>query len=281
MNILDHAGWDPKLTPIQTHKIVESFKLIFGKLSLFGEATSSALIAEIQKLLTPEAAADLAALIGDSTSSIQTYINHNGEEPLIVGGVGASMIGQAHISVIDANRMAVSLSTSLGDAFGSGVVLSRTGVILNNGMAEFSTNPESANFFDPNKRPLTYMSPMIVMHDSEVVMSLGATGGSAIITSLVQALANAMKFRMSIPDAISEPRVHHQLDPNMVLVEPEIDLLMVKYLHKLGHEVSSEWSHTISTFPHLGYVTIAKHDDDEVLVATDPRTEITSSAIIR
>eukprot|EP00299_Pterocystis_sp_00344_P016966 c8517_g1_i2.p1 GENE.c8517_g1_i2~~c8517_g1_i2.p1 ORF type:complete len:708 (+),score=208.44 c8517_g1_i2:25-2148(+) len=284
LNILDHAGWETHFTPLQTHKLIESFKLVFGKIPSFGEATTPALVAQIQKLLTPEEGAQLAAMISsNSTLPLSSYIQNFSEESTDMGaGMGAFMMGQAHVSVVDRERMAVSLSTSLGDAFGSGIMLSRTGVILNNGMAEFSLNPDCANFVDSNKRPLTFMSPLIVMKDNtDIEMVMGATGGSAIITSLIQTLASSIKFQKDIPDAIAEPRVHHQLQPDTVLLESSISPLLKRYLERLGHEVSWEWTNVLPTFPHLGFVKAVKFEEAGVMVATDPRTEVTSSAIIR
>jgi gamma-glutamyltranspeptidase / glutathione hydrolase len=136
-----------------------------------------------------------------------------------------------HYSVIDKDGNAVSNTYTINGWYGSGVVVEGAGFILNNEMDDFSAKPGIANQFGvvggdanaiaPRKRPLSSMTPTILMKDGAAVMALGSPGGSRIITTVLQVLLNVYDFNMPLAQAVAKPRYHHQLFPeNTIFTEP-------------------------------------------------------------
>ena len=124
-----------------------------------------------------------------------------------------------HFTVADAKGNVVSNTYTLNLSYGSGIVAAGTGILLNNEMADFASKPGVPNAFgllggDANaiaggKRPLSSMSPTIVLKDGAFFLATGSPGGSRIITTVVQILSNAIDHRMNVADATAAPRVHH------------------------------------------------------------------------
>ena len=132
-----------------------------------------------------------------------------------------------HFSIVDKWGNAASNTYTLNGWFGSAVVVQGTGIILNNEMDDFSSKPgvanqygvvgKDANAIEPNKRPLSSMSPSIFIKDNNVVMVIGTPGGSRIFTSIFQVVANVFDNHMTLKQAVQTPRYHHQLLPNNVI----------------------------------------------------------------
>ena len=134
-----------------------------------------------------------------------------------------------HYSVIDRFGNCVSVTTTLNDAFGSKVVVTGAGFLLNNEMDDFSVKPGapntyglvggSANAVAPNKRMLSSMTPTIVLKEGKPFMILGSPGGSAIVTTVAQVVVNVVDFKMTIQEAVDAPRFHHQWLPDRLVYE--------------------------------------------------------------
>ncbi len=134
-----------------------------------------------------------------------------------------------HFSVIDAEGMAVSFTTTLNSPYGSGIAVPGTGVLLNNEMNDFSVKPDTMNQFDligreanaiaPRKRMLSSMSPTIVSRDGKPFLVTGSPGGSTIITTTLQVIMNVIDHEMTLEDAVSAPRFHHQWKPDRIIHE--------------------------------------------------------------
>ena len=134
-----------------------------------------------------------------------------------------------HYSVIDKNGNAVSVSTTLNTSFGCGVLVEGAGFFLNNEMDDFSAKPGSPNIFgligneanaiQPYKRPLSSMTPTIVLKSGEPFLIIGTPGGSTIITTVMQIILNVAIHGMDIQEAVSVPRVHSQWLPDAIIVE--------------------------------------------------------------
>jgi gamma-glutamyltranspeptidase/glutathione hydrolase len=135
-----------------------------------------------------------------------------------------------HYSVIDGEGNAVSVTYTINSNFGAGVIAGDTGFILNNEMDDFASKPGSPNQFGlvqgranriaPGKRPLSSMSPTIVLKDGRVVLITGSPGGSTIPTTVLQVITNVIDRSMTLPEAVNSPRFHYQGLPDRVLVEP-------------------------------------------------------------
>ena len=152
-----------------------------------------------------------------------------------------------HYSVVDAAGNAVATTTTINDLYGSGVYVAGAGFFLNNTMDDFASQPGTANLFGlvqgevnaiaPGKRALSAMSPTIVLDRSgRLLMITGARGGPRIITSTTQVILNVIDHRMSLADAMSAPRIHHQALPDSIRVEanglaPEV----VRKLQAMGY----------------------------------------------
>jgi len=137
--------------------------------------------------------------------------------------------GTSHISVIDSQGNAVACTTTINTAFGSMLMAKGTGVILNNEMDDFSAQPGTPNMFGlvgneanavaPGKRPLSSMTPTILIRENEAVAVVGASGGPTIITAILQTLLNVLVFGNGATAAVTAPRIHHQWIPTTLAVE--------------------------------------------------------------
>ncbi|MEM8527117.1 MAG: gamma-glutamyltransferase [Bacteroidota bacterium] len=134
-----------------------------------------------------------------------------------------------HTSIVDAERNAVSVTTTLNSNYGSKVVVGGAGFFLNNEMDDFSSKPgvpnqfglvgAEANAIQPGKRMLSSMTPSILEKDGKLFMVVGAPGGSTIITAVLQTMLNVIEFDMDLNDAVQVGRFHHQWRPDEIWIE--------------------------------------------------------------
>ena len=160
---------------------------------------------------------------------------------------GAEPSHTTHFSIIDKDGNMIAMTATINTSFGSGVVLPGWGLLLNNEMDDFSIQPGVPNFYGlvgseanaiaPGKRPLSSMSPTIVLKDGRPAGIFGSPGGPRIITTVVQAILNVVEFGMDIQTAVDYPRVHHQWKPDVIFVEPEIPSDVLSNLIAKGHQV--------------------------------------------
>ena len=152
-----------------------------------------------------------------------------------------------HYSVVDFRGNAVSNTYTLNFPYGVGLVAEGTGVLLNNELDDFTAAPGASNAFGlvgfeanlpgPGKRPLSSMSPTIVLKDGKPVLLTGTPGGSRIISAVVQIVVNVLDYRMDIAAVVAAPRVHHQWMPDAVRVERGFPEETLASLRARGHEV--------------------------------------------
>jgi gamma-glutamyltranspeptidase / glutathione hydrolase len=152
-----------------------------------------------------------------------------------------------HFTVVDAQGNAVTNTYTINDLYGSAVTAKGTGVLLNDEMDDFAARPGKPNMFgliqgernkvEPGKRPLSSMTPTIVLRkDGSLWFALGARGGPRIITAVLQAVINMIDYDMNIQQAIDAPRVHHQWLPDEMLYEPMgMSSDTLKILESYGH----------------------------------------------
>jgi len=136
--------------------------------------------------------------------------------------------GTSHLCVVDGDRNAVAMTTTVNAYFGAKVLSPSTGIVLNDEMDDFSVPakrtpdrlpPAPANFIAPGKRPLSSMTPLIILKDGELAGVLGGSGGTNIIATVVQVFVNHFIVGMDPLAAVQHPRVYHKLIPNVVTYE--------------------------------------------------------------
>jgi gamma-glutamyltranspeptidase/glutathione hydrolase len=152
-----------------------------------------------------------------------------------------------HYSVVDAEGNAVSVTTTINDWFGSRVTADGLGFLLNDEMDDFSSKPGvpnadgliqgAANEIGPGKRPLSSMTPTIVVHNGKTVMVLGSPGSSKIITTVANVLMGVVDYGMNLQEAVNAPRFHNQWLPDVVNVEKWFSPDTVNTLGKMGYKV--------------------------------------------
>jgi gamma-glutamyltranspeptidase/glutathione hydrolase len=154
-----------------------------------------------------------------------------------------------HFSIVDAEGNAAGLTYTLNGSYGNGVTVPRLGFLLNNEMDDFAVKPGEPNMFglvqgeanaiQPGKRPLSSMTPTIVLRDGKLYMVVGAPGGSRIINGVLQVLLNVIDFGMNIQDAIDAPRFHHQWQPDKLYLERGFSPDTIRLLEEKGHKIES------------------------------------------
>ena len=152
-----------------------------------------------------------------------------------------------HFSVADADGNIVSSTYTLNSTFGSGVVIKGTGIVMNNEMDDFSAAPGIPNQFNllgaeaneiaPNKRPLSSMTPTIVMKNNELFFTTGSPGGSRIISAVLQSILNIIDFDMNLEETTPARRMHHQWFPDILEVEYFIDNKIRKELEDMNYSI--------------------------------------------
>lgn len=155
-----------------------------------------------------------------------------------------------HLSVLDQNGNALSLTTTLNDTFGSGILVRGGGFLLNNEIDDFSITPGSPNLFGlvggsanaiaPSKRPLSSMTPTVVRDGGHAnVIVLGSPGGPRIISAVLQVLLRRLVLEQSPSDAVAAPRLHQQWSPPATSFEPGFDPEIIGALeNRRGHRVT-------------------------------------------
>ncbi|WJQ68812.1 gamma-glutamyltransferase [Escherichia coli] len=180
-----------------------------------------------------------------------------------------------HYSVVDKDGNAVAVTYTLNTTFGTGIVAGESGILLNNQMDDFSAKPGvpnvyglvggDANAVGPNKRPLSSMSPTIVVKDGKTWLVTGSPGGSRIITTVLQMVVNSIDYGMNVAEATNAPRFHHQWLPDELRVEKGFSPDTIKLLEAKGQKVALKEA--------MGSTqSIMVGPDGELYGASDPRS---------
>lgn len=191
-----------------------------------------------------------------------------------------------HYSVIDKDGNAVSVTYTLNFSYGSGYTVDDAGFLLNNEMDDFSAKPGApngyglvggeANKIQAAKRPLSSMSPVIVLKDGKAVLVTGSPGGSTIITSVLQMVLNVIEWDMNLAEATALPRIHHQWLPDVLTVEPGISPDTLAELERRGFNlVKNETGGYARTV--LGRVNSVGAANGVKLGAADPREPLAAA----
>jgi gamma-glutamyltranspeptidase/glutathione hydrolase len=265
------------------HRIAESMKLAFAdRASYLGDpdfvkVPTDALVAKeyaakLRARIDPPRLARAPWTWGRDEVAIKVTAPGLGDVPLPQGGT-------THFSVTDAAGNAVAITQTVNLLFGSGITVADTGIVLNDEMDDFSVAPNQPNAFGlvdvhgtnavgPGRRPLSSMTPVIVLENGKVRIVAGSPGGPRIITTVLLALVNMIDFGLDPSEAIAQPRFHHQWIPDELSVEAGIPADVQDALRRRGHVVKvaeRNWSsaQVIEIDPKTGWQ----------LGASDPRTD--------
>lgn len=231
-------------SPIEVRDIVEAMR--------YGYADRNSKLGDpdfindpIQQLLSLDYAKKISNEIMHSTIAPSTNTLTNKHE----------LTDTTHYSVIDRQGNAVAVTYTLNGFFGAGVMAGRTGFFLNNEMDDFTTQPGVANKFNliqqdanaiqPGKRPLSSMTPTIIMRDGHVFMVLGSPGGPRIISAVLLTILNIIDNGMMLQQAIDAPRFHYQGTPDEIDIEPfAFPFATIKQLEFNGYHIVTQhvWS---------------------------------------
>lgn len=180
-----------------------------------------------------------------------------------------------HFSTADRDGNWVACTATINTSFGSKVVVPGTGIVLNNQMDDFSIQPGVSNYFGlvgaeanavaPGKRPLSSMSPTIVLKNGKPVFSVGAAGGPTIISQTVLAIVHVIDFGMDIERALDQPRFHHQWNPDELRIEKRVPEEVRAELEKRGHK--------LNVVDSMGAAQAIAFGDQGFVGAPDPRGE--------
>ncbi|XP_017113429.1 scoloptoxin SSD14 [Drosophila elegans] len=246
LNLMSELNTDNE--EIYWQRAVEAFKHAYGQRTNLGDMYADPVNGEsingtLERMLQPEFLESIRKLIHDDRTS-QEYLDY-----------GANFTveedhGTAHMNVLATNGDAVSITSTINNYFGSKVASPQTGIILNDEMDDFSTPgvingfgvPASpANYIYPGKRPMSSMSPCIVVdQDGNVRLLVGAAGGTRITTSVAAVIMKYLLRGETLASAVNDGRLHHQLAPMRVSYEQEVDSSVSSYLQQVGHVMYEE-----------------------------------------
>ena len=186
-----------------------------------------------------------------------------------------------HYSVVDSEGNAVSNTYTMNFSYGLGLVADGTGVLLNNELDDFTAAPGASNAFGlvgydanlpgPGKRPLSSMSPTIVLKDGKVLLVTGSPGGSRIISTVLQVIVNVLDYHMDVAAAVAAPRLHHQWMPDEVKVEPGFPDEVLAGLRARGHSLVESMGYSSANS-----ILVTPNG---LLGAADPRTRGAEAAV--
>ncbi|KAL5079845.1 hypothetical protein RYX36_008266 [Vicia faba] len=221
LNILDSYGsLDAAKGNLGIHRLIEALKHMFAIRMNLGDPKFENINETVSEMLSPSFAQTIQRRILDNTTFPPEYYMERWSQ--------LRDHGTSHLCVVDADRNAVSLTTTVNKHFGAGIRSTSTGIVINDEMDDFSIPtdispgelpPAPTNFIEPNKRPLSSMTPIIITKDDQLVGVIGGSGGMRIIPAVTQVFVNHFILGMKPLDAVLRPRIYIKLLPDTVLHE--------------------------------------------------------------
>lgn len=233
-------------SPKAMHIFAEANKLIFADRTAFMADTAFVNV-PLEGLTSKAYAKTLAAKINpdvvmQSAKAGDPWKFQGETKKAMIAGAGAERISTSSFSTVDAEGNIVASTNTINYFCGSGVFVPEYGILLNNEMDDFSQDPKSVNAPEPGKRPLSSMSPTIVLDPKgRPYMSIGAAGATKIFTSIAQIIMNTIDYGMTMNAAIQAPRIHNQLvaggKAGKLQVEGHLDPRLISLMELRGFEV--------------------------------------------
>ncbi|KAF7819737.1 glutathione hydrolase 3 [Senna tora] len=243
LNIFNSYGSpDAAKGDLGLHRLIEALKHTFAVRMNLGDPDFVNITSTESDMLSPTFAKTIQKKILDNTTFSPEWSQLRDH-------------GTSHFCIVDADRNAVSMTTTVNGPFGAGVLSTSTGIVLNNEMDDFSiptaVSPEKlppapTNYIEPNKRPLSSMTPIIVSKDDQLVGVIGGSGGMNIIAAVIQVFLNHFVLGMEPLDSVQKPRIYHTLIPNVVRYENftafggdlfEVSEEIRHFLEERGHQL--------------------------------------------
>ncbi|GJW17911.1 gamma-glutamyltranspeptidase 1 [Tanacetum coccineum] len=238
------------------HRFIEALKHMFALRMNLGDPDFVDISKTASEMLSPSFAKKIQQRIFDNTTFPSEYY--------MPGWSQIEDHGTSHFCIVDADRNAVSMTTTVNFPWGGGILSPTTGIVLNNQMGDFSAPteispdnlpPSPTNFISPNKRPLSSMTPVIIVKGDQLVGVIGGSGGIYIIPAVIQVFLNHFILGMEPLDAVQSPRVYHKLMPNVVDYENwtvidgdhiELSCDRKEFLRERGHILQSKSGGAVS-----------------------------------
>jgi gamma-glutamyltranspeptidase/glutathione hydrolase len=233
---------DPKLVNLRTHRLDEAMRFSYGARAELGDPDFFDYMSDFEAaMISPERASEIRSkILDDRTQNVSAYDPRGYTVP--------ESHGTSCVVAADSSGMAITLTSTVNLLFGSQLMVPETGVIMNNEMNDFSIPRESnesgyvpspSNYIAPNKRPLSAITPIIAEYpNGTLAVTIGAAGGSVIITGTMQALWHVLDHNMTMPEALEAPRMHDQLLPDTTFFEWTFDNSTVDSMIEKGHNVT-------------------------------------------
>ena len=273
LNMLEHFDLKQqyaKEPATALHIIAEAMKLAFADRAYWlGDAD---FVDVPRGLIDPKYAAELAKRINPEKAQ---EVPIHGDPP----NAAEDLFGKkhtTHITAADSDGNWVAITATVNTTFGSKVIVPGTGIVLNNEMDDFSAQPGKPNAFGlvgaennsvaPGKRPLSSMTPTIVLKDGKPILTVGAAGGPKIITAVLMSLVRRLDFEQSLAEAVGSPRIHHQWVPDELTVEEKMPAEIVAKLESLGHRINKIPSGAVAQ-------AIELDDKGQFIGVHDPRVQ--------
>jgi gamma-glutamyltranspeptidase/glutathione hydrolase len=268
LGIVERLGWAalPRGSLDRVHLLAEAWRRAYADRFLLGDPATT--LASPSQLLDPAWLARRASEINRARATPSSRVRPWS------GAVSGGGSNTTHLSVVDADGNAVSLTTTLNDSFGCGLLVPEVGFLLNNEMDDFAVAPGRPNLYGliqgeanavgPGKRMLSSMTPTVAWHGSELVV-LGSPGGSRIPTAVAQVLLDVVVDGDAAQTAVVRPRVHHQWLPDELRYEESA-------LDRDGRLALAARGHTLRSIERVGEVSVVRRRADGTFeAAADPR----------
>lgn len=266
LNILEHIDFKRTTTSERYHVIAETLKRVFADRAAY--MGDSDFVSIPKGLLDKGYAAELAKTISlDSAAPLVTAGNPPHDEAHLQDR------HTTHIATADTDGNWVAITTTVNTSYGSKVVIPGTGVVMNNQMDDFSSAAGVANAFGligseanavaAGKRPLSSMTPTLIMKNGEPLVTLGAAGGPTIISQVLQNIIWMVDFGMTAELAIAQPRLHAQWSPQHLFIESSFLRPVRDALEQKGHRFT-EWNS-------IGYSQIIEKRNGFLIPVAEPR----------